>query len=184
MRPGAGWGEPDEDWSYMLIQGCHPIDLMRHFLGPIGRVAAFRRHGQGVAKVYQVAVEGRNGRVGFLNFQDSYDGWTAGLEVVGDGKAVVTVDDLGRVLYRRGERRTGAETDARGNAAYLWEPHHTLPHWRRSGYGNQLRAFARAILAGETPTPSLHDGWRNLLVARCILESCASRQVVAVPEEA
>jgi len=183
MPPGTGWGEPDEDWSYMLVQGCHPIDLMRHFLGPIARVAAFRRHGQGNAKVYQVAVEGASGRVGFLNFQDSYDGWTTGLEVVGDAKAVVTVDDLGRVLYRRGERRTDAEGDARGTTSYLWEPHHTLPHWRRSGYGNQLRAFARAILNREPAVPSLHDGWRNLLVAGCILQSCASREVVEVPPE-
>ena len=56
---GRGWGEPDEDWSYMLNQGGHPIDLMRHFLGPIVRVAGMRCHGKGSAKVYQVTVEGQ-----------------------------------------------------------------------------------------------------------------------------
>jgi len=179
---GRGWGEPDEDWSYMLNQGGHPIDLLRHFIGPIVRVAAFRRHGRGSAKVYQVTVEGKDGRVGFLNLQDSFDGWTTGLEVVGDGKGIVTVDDLGRVTYRRGEKQTAAEQESWGNTAFLWEPHHTLNHWRRTGYGNQLRHFARCILNGEEPYPSLHDGWRNLVVGRCILESCAERQVVEVPQ--
>jgi phthalate 4,5-cis-dihydrodiol dehydrogenase len=181
--PGSGWGDADEDWTYMLVQGGHPIDLIRHFLGPIQRVAAFRRHGRGNAKVYQVTVEGLEGRVGFLNLQDSYDGWTTGLEVVGDGQAIVAVDDLGRVSYRRGEKRVPAEEEARGNTTYLWEPHHTLPHWKRTGYGNQLRHFAHCILEDRQPFPSLWDGWRNLVVARCILESCATRQVVEVPRE-
>jgi predicted dehydrogenase len=183
FAPGRGWGEPDEDWSYMLNQGGHPIDLMRHFLGPIVRVAGMRCHGKGSAKVYQVSVEGQTGRVGFLNLQDSYDGWTTGLEVVGDGQGIVTVEDLGRVVYRRGEKRVPAEDEARGNTGYVWEPHHTLPHWKRSGYGNQLRHFARCILEGRQPYPSLWDGWRNLVVGQCILESCATHRMVEVPQE-
>ncbi len=182
-RPGSGWGEADEDWTYMLVQGGHPIDLIRHFLGPIGRVAALRRHGRGNAKVYQVAVEGQAGRVGFLNLQDSFNGWTTGLEIVGDGQGIVTVDDLGRVTYRHGEKRVPAEHETGGNSAYTWEPHHTLAHWKRTGYGNQLRHFARCILEERHPQPSLWDGWRNLVVGRCILESCASRQSVEVPQE-
>jgi len=184
MPPDRGWGEPDEDWTYMLVQGGHPIDLMRHFLGPIRRVGAFRRHGRGATKVYQVALEGAEGRVGFLNLQDSFNGWTTGLEVVGDGQAIVTVDDLGRVTYRRGEKRTETEKEASGNTSYLWEPHHTLPHWRRSGYGNQLRHFARCILEGKEPHPSLRDGWRNLVVGQAILEACETRQVVEVKNDA
>jgi len=183
MAAGRGWGEPDEDWTYMLVQGGHPIDLLRHFLGPIVRVGAFRRGGQKAAKVYQVIAEGDAGRVGFLNLQDSYNGWTAGLEVVGDGQAVVAVDDLGRLTYRRGEQRTAEEANARGNSTYVWEPHHTLPHWKRTGYGNQLRHFAQCILKGTDTHPSLWDGWRNLVVGQCILEACASRQVVEVPQE-
>jgi predicted dehydrogenase len=182
-RPGSGWGDSDEDWTYMLVQGGHPIDLIRHFLGPIVRVAGLRRHGRGNAKVYQVTVEGQDGRVGFLNLQDSFDGWTTGLEIVGDGQAIVAVDDLGRVIYRRGEKRVPAENEARGNTAYVWEPHHTLPHWKRSGYGSQLRFFAQCLLENRPPFPSLWDGWRNLVVGLCILESCASRQVVEVPQE-
>jgi predicted dehydrogenase len=182
-RSVSGWGEADEDWTYMLVQGGHPIDLIRHFLGSIVRLAAFRRHGRGSTKVYQVTVEGQNGRVGFLNLQDSYNGWTTGLEIVGDGQGIVSVDDLGRVTFRGGEKRVPAEDEAPGNTAYTWEPHHTLPHWRRSGYGNQLQHFARCILDGRQPHPSLWDGWRNLLVARCILESCETRQTVEVPQE-
>jgi predicted dehydrogenase len=182
--PGRGWGEPDEDWTYMLVQGGHPIDLLRHFIGPIVRVAALRSHGAGSAKVYQVTAEGQGGRIGFLNLQDSYNGWTTGLEIVGDAQGIVRVDDLGRVTYRRGETRTATEQASRlGTTAYTWEPHHRLPHWQRSGYGTQLRHFARAILEGNQPYPSLHDGWRNLVVARAILESCASRQTVQVPQD-
>jgi len=182
IAEGQGWGEPDEEWTYMLVQGGHPIDLLRHFLGPLRRVAAMRSHGRGTAKVYQVAVEGDAGRCGFLNLQDSLNGWTTGLEVVGDGEGTVRVDDLGRVVYRRGERRTPAESETSGNSAYIWEPHHTLTHWQRSGYGNQLRHFARCILDRSEPYPSLWDGWRNLVVARSILESCASGQIVDVPQ--
>lgn len=183
IPPGHGWGEPDEDWTYMLVQGGHPIDLLRHFLGPIVRVAAFCRHGQGNTKVYQVSVEGKEGRVGFLNLQDSFNGWTTGLEIVGDGSGIVSVDDLGRVTYRRGEKRVPAESDTAGNSAYTWESHHTLSRWQRSGYGIQLRHFARSLLEGTEPYPSLWDGWRNLVVATCILESCASHRVVEVPPD-
>jgi predicted dehydrogenase len=183
IPPGHGWGEPDEDWTYMLVQGGHPIDLLRHFLGPIARVAGFRRHGAGNAKSYQVSVESVAGGAGFLNLQDSFNGWTAGLEVVGDAQAIVTVDDLGRVLCRRGEKQTATEQAAWGNSAYLWEPHHTLTAWQRSGYGHQLRHFAQCILTGGQPYPSLRDGWRNLVVGQCILEACASRRVVEVPQD-
>jgi predicted dehydrogenase len=184
MPQGSGWGDSDEDWTYMLVQGGHPIDLLRHFIGPITRVAAFRRHGRGSAKVYQVTAEGQDGRVGFLNLQDSFDGWTTGLEIVGDGQGIVKVDDLGRVTYRRGEKRTPSEQETRGNTAYTWEPHHLLTHWQRTGYGRQLQHFARSILNGDSPYPSLWDGWRNLVVARCILESCESGQVIDVPQDA
>lgn len=182
--PGnEGWGNADEDWNYMLVQGGHPIDLMRHFLGPIARVSAFRKHGEGRAKVYSVTVEGVNGRVGFLNLQDSFNGWYTGLEIVGDKQGIVRVDDLGRVTYRKGEKQTPTENKAWGNSAYTWEPHHTMKSWQRSGYGNQLREFARCILEGREPKPSLWDGWRNLVVGRAILESCDTRQVVEVPQE-
>lgn len=180
---GQGWGEPDEDWTYMLVQGGHPIDLMRHFLGPITRVGAFRKHGAGNTKVYSVTLEGKDGRVGFLNLQDSFEGWYTGLEIVGDKKGIVRVDDLGRLTYRKGEKRTEAEGKAWGNTTYSWEPHHTMPNWQRSGYGNQLRFFAQCILEGRDPYPSLWDGWRNLVVAQAILDSCASRQTVDVPQE-
>jgi len=182
MSGGRGWGEPDEDWSYMLVQGGHPIDLLRHFLGEITRVAAFRKHGAGNAKVFQVTAEGEGGKVGFLNLQDSYNGWYTGLELVGDGQAVIRVDDLGRLTYRRGEQRTEVETISRGYTAYTWDPHHTLPPWIRSGYGSQFQHFAQCIMNGEQAYPSLADGWRNLVVAQAILDSCAQGQVVTVPQ--
>lgn len=182
MPAGIGWGEPDEDWSYMLIQGGHPIDLIRHFLGPIARVAAFRSHGQGNAKAYQVTVETADGKVGFLDLQDSFNGWTTELEVMGDTGGIVTVEDLGRTLYRRGEKQTPAEDTAIGNTGYLWEPHHRLPNWRRCGYGNQLQHFAQCILENKQPYPSLWDGWRNLVVGQCIVEAYQGRKVVEVPE--
>lgn len=183
MPAGNGWGTPDEDWTYMLVQGGHPIDLMRHFLGPIAKVSSFRSHGDGAAKVYQVSLQGENGRAGFLNLQDSFNGWYTALEVVGDRQCVVRVDDLGRVTLRKGEKRTEAENDSWGNTAYTWEPHHTLPQWQRSGYGNQLRHFAQSILSGGEPYPNLYDGWRNLVVGQCILESCSTGATVDVPKE-
>jgi myo-inositol 2-dehydrogenase / D-chiro-inositol 1-dehydrogenase len=182
IGPGQGWGEPDADWTYMLVQGGHPTDLIRHFLGPIVRVAGRKRQGKDNAKVYQVAVESAEGRVGFLNLQDSYNGWTTKLEVVGDALGIVTVDDLGRVQYRRGERRVPVEAETVGNTAYVWEAHHRLTAWQRCGYGNQLRHFARCIIEGKRPYPSLWDGWRNLVVTRCIVESCATNRMVDVPQ--
>ncbi len=52
LPAGQGWGDPDEDWTYMLVQGGHPIDLLRHFIGPLTRVSAVRSHGRGSTKVY------------------------------------------------------------------------------------------------------------------------------------
>lgn len=179
--PNAGWGDADEHWMYMLAQGGHCIDLLRHFLGRIVRVAGFMMHGIGHAKCYQVSVEAADGKVGFLNLQDSFDGWYTGLEVVGENQGIVHVDDLGRVTYRRGEKRTESEKSSWGNTAYSWEPHHTLAHWKRTGYGNQLQHFAQCIQKNKQPCPSLEDGWRNLLVARAIIEAVTTKRVVEVP---
>jgi predicted dehydrogenase len=178
MPAASGWGGAEEDWAYMLNQGGHPIDLLRHFAGDVVRVAGFAGRGRGAAKVFQVAVECAGGTVGVLDLQDSFDGWTTALEVVGDGLAVVSVDDLGRVARTSGERRTPSEADAFGTSQYVWEPHHTLPPWKRSGYGTQLCHFARCILDDCEPTPSLADAWRNLVVAEAILQACATRTVV------
>jgi len=41
---------------------------------------------------------------------------------------------------------------------------------------------SRMLRDGEEPYPGLRDGWRNLVVGRCILESCAGRQAVEVPQ--
>lgn len=119
--------------------------------------------------------------MGFLNLQDSFNGWYTGLELVGDGQAVIRVDDLGGLTYRRGEQRTEVENVARGYTAYTWDPHHTLPPWIRSGYGSQLQHFAQCVMSGEQAYPSLTDGWRNLVVGQAILDSCAQGQVVEVP---
>ena len=181
IEAGQGWGEPDEDWTYMLVQGGHPIDLLRHFLGDIARVSAFRTHGKGNAKSYQVAVSSPDGTAGFLNLQDSFNGWYTGLEIVGDGQGIVRVDDLGRVSYRKGERATETEKSAWGNSDYSWEPHHTMTAGQRTGYGNQLRHFVKCIQDGTQPVPSLWDGWRNLVVAQAILDSVAAGKTVDVP---
>jgi phthalate 4,5-cis-dihydrodiol dehydrogenase len=178
----SGWGDSDENWTYMLVQGGHPIDLLRHFLGQVKHVAAFMQHGKGATKCYQVSVEGADGRVGFLNLQDSFNGWYTGLEIVGENQGIVRVDDLGKVTYRKGEKVTQSENSTWGNTAYTWEPHHTLTHWKRSGYGNQLRHFADCILNHKQPHPSLEDGWLNLVVAKAVLEACATKKVVEVPQ--
>ena len=176
----SGWGDADEDWQYMLVQGGHPIDLLRHFVGQVTRVAAFRSHGKGNTKCYQVSIEGADGRVGFLNLQDSFNGWYTGLEIVGENQGIVKVDDLGTVTYRKGEKRSEAENSTWGNTAYTWEPHHTLTAWKRSGYGNQFKHFADCILNNKEPYPSLHDGYMNLVVGQAILEASASRAVVKI----
>jgi predicted dehydrogenase len=181
-KPGSGWGESDENWTYMLVQGGHPIDLMRHFLGPVARVSGFLSRGRGNTKCYQVVLEGTNGAAGFLNLQDSFNGWYTGLEIVGDNQAIVRVDDLGRVSYRRGEKKTEAESRGWGNSSYTWEPHHTMTHWQRSGYGNQFQSFARCIQEKKDPQPSLYDAWQNLVVAKAIVEACVTKKVVEVPQ--
>jgi predicted dehydrogenase len=179
---GAGWGGADEDWSYMLIQGCHPIDLMRHFVGEIVRVGRSASTARATPRCSRCRSKGRTGAWASSTCRTPTKGWYTGLEIVGDRKGIVRVDDLGRVTYRKGEKRVPAEKEPWGHSQYVWEPHHMLTHWRRAGYGNQLKAFARAIL-DKTPTyPSLHDGWRNLVVARAILEASASRSVVEVPQ--
>lgn len=179
MAPDRGWGEPDHDWSYMLVQGGHPIDLLRDFLGEITKVWGRRASGAGNAKVYQVTVESAAGAVGFLNLQDSYDGWSTKLEIVGDQKGVITVEDLGRTTYRHGlpDLRPSGSL---GQTAEVYEPHFTIKMGARAGYQNQLQAFADSIRSGTTPSPSLEDGWRNLVVAEAIVQSCAGGDSVSL----
>ncbi|MBI2298773.1 MAG: Gfo/Idh/MocA family oxidoreductase [Armatimonadetes bacterium] len=183
IPPGHGWGEPDEDWTYMLVQGGHPTDLMRHFLGPIVRVMARRAHGAGNYKVYQVTVEGAGGEVGFLNLQDCYGGWSTRLEVTGDRGGSLTIDDLDTVRYRRDDPSLKPPGGGMCWTAGEWTPHFTTKMGVRAGYQNQLQAFARSIRAGTPAFPSLADGWRNLVVAEAIVESCRTGRAVEVAQE-
>jgi predicted dehydrogenase len=175
------WGLPTAEWSYMLCQAIHPVDLARHVGGEIARVSAVRCGPQ--RQVYVVAVEFEGGAAGLLNLNGSAPNWETRLEATGDNFACVVVENMTHLRY---------ETTAPWPAEFGSElTQISSRNWQaptrdnsevRPGYAEEMRHFARAILEGRPAYPSFEDECRNYLVCEAILRSCSEGRAISPGE--
>lgn len=173
------WGIESADWSYMLCQAIHPVDLARHIGGEIVRVAATRC--QPHRQVYVAAVEFASGAAGLLNLNGSAPSWETRLEATGDSFTFVSVENMTHVRY---ETSTPWPADFGSELAQISSRNWQVPtrdnSEMRAGYAEQMRHFARAILEGLPPYPTFEDEVHNFLVCEAILRSCRQGRAVEV----
>ena len=171
------WGLDSADWSYMLCQAIHPVDLARHLGGEIASVSATRC---GPARqVYVAALQFESGAAGLLNLNGSAPNWETRLEATGDAFACVTVENFTHLRYETlAPWPADFGSDLTQISSRNWQVPTRDNSEVRPGYAEEMRYFARAVLEGVPAYPTFEDEYRNYLVCEAILQSAAEGRAV------
>jgi predicted dehydrogenase len=169
-EPRTFWGLEDLEWTYMLVQGLHPIDLTHLFMGDIQELSA-RIYKADNGRIAIIAnLQFVEGGIGLLNLSSAFPGWETRLEIVGDAGLFVSVENMSRLRYS--ENKSWAENFAYGepNLCKTWE---VAPYdqGERVGYQGELSHFIKSVQSNTRPHPDLWDAYKSLMVAKCILKS-------------
>lgn len=152
-----GGGLYPDDYTFLVDNSVHMVDLMRHFMGEVDAVSVARTEGDGGRVAYAVLVRFESGSVGTLHLS-TMQSWRAHnerVEITGAGRAVV-VDNVTRFqLY------------APEGPGLAWEPNYTVPSDANqtltlTGYARELQHFAEVVRDGVPPRATIDDARRAL----------------------
>lgn len=178
QNPHRREGQSDADllWTVLIMQGTHALDLARFFLGDIAAVrgqAAFGAHG---TCAITAQLEFASGAIGTVQVNTLAGSGNARylVDVMGDGKAHVRVEDMRRLTYHGGTWNStkGAE---QLQQAYVLEPHPLARRLWTLGHYGEVAAFGQALIAGQAPAapaPTLADNVAALQACRAVWRSC------------
>ena len=180
-EPWPQWGLSELDWTYMLVQGIHPIDLARHFMGEVVSVAGNRSTSPTGRQAFSVSMCFDSGAVGLVNLAASCPNWQTRLEIVGDANAVLIVENMMQLRYEH-ENHWAEEHDFNEPViAQTWNVATRDNSEQRVGYLGEMEHFANCILTNTQPYPNLWDGYQAMVIAKAILESIKTGKVVNIP---
>lgn len=173
------WGLQDLEWTYLLVQGLHPVDLAHFYMGDIKNVDAKLANGRDGRLAFTISMEFADSGVGSLNFSSSFPGWETRLEVVGDGGAFVQVENMSGLRY---SEATPWSKDLGFMEPVLSKTWDIAPYdqGERIGYRGELLHFIDCVASNSDPDPNLWDGYRAMVVCRAILESANEGKVVSI----
>ena len=173
------WGIDELEWTYMLVQGLHPIDLMHFFMGDIVELSAKLCKVENGRVAIAVNLEFDQGAVGFLNLSSAFPGWETRIEITGEAGAFVSVENLSKLRYS--ENTSWAEDFAykEPTLCKTWE---VAPYdqGERIGYQGELSHFIKSIQSNTRPYPDLWDAYKAIVVGKAILESAQENNLVQV----
>lgn len=152
-----GDGVYPDDYTFLVDNSVHMVDLMRHFMGDVTHVSVERAEGEGGRVAYAVAARFEDGGVGTLQLS-TMQSWRAHnerVEITGEGSAVV-VDNVTRF-----------ELHAPTGPGRRWEPNFTVPSDANqtlslTGYARELQHFAEVVRDGTNPRVTIVDALRAL----------------------
>ncbi len=154
-----GEGVYTDDYSFLVDNSVHMVDLARYLMGEIAELAVKRAEGAGGRVAYAVALQFASGAVGTLHLStlQSWEAHNERVEVTGEGMAAV-VDNV--VSYRE---------YARSGPGAAWEPNFTVPldenHFLSvAGYAPELQHFADVVRGRCSPRTTIEDSLRALEV--------------------
>jgi myo-inositol 2-dehydrogenase/D-chiro-inositol 1-dehydrogenase len=178
QNPHRREGQSDADllWQVLLMQGTHALDLVRFFLGDIARTRGQAVFGAAGTCAVSAQLELASGAIGTVQVNTLAGPGNARylLDVMGDGRAHVRVEDMRRLTYHG-----GAWNPTRGSdqlqQGYTMEPHPLARRLWTLGHYGEVVAFGRALLAGAAPAPpvpTLVDNLAALQACRAVWRSC------------
>jgi predicted dehydrogenase len=153
----VGGGLYPDEYTYLVDNPIHLVDLARYFMGEVADVKVQRAEWPGKSWSYAASMRFESGAVGLLNFAttQSWRQHNEYAEITGAGH-FVTVDNV--VRYRH------YPPEGPGEA---WEPNFTVPADRNNslllmGYAAELAHFAEVAKGAVAPLATLTDARRAL----------------------
>lgn len=170
----AHW--PCADLHDMLIyMTVHPLDLMRHFLGPLESMTIEKSE---TRKQYSFSavVRAVSGAIGTLLTSSHVPHLKERLELVGEGEMVV-VNNVVELEYHKRVDARQTFTHYLDDVA-LVRPDFAIPNPNQNtlflqGYAPAIQEFADAVLNHRKPAVSIEDGVAAMRLAE-IFENCPS----------
>jgi myo-inositol 2-dehydrogenase/D-chiro-inositol 1-dehydrogenase len=147
---------PDE-YTYIVDNPIHMIDLTRSFMGEVEKVSVERTDWGNLHFSYVVLFRFTSGAVGTVYFSNnqSWRQHNEFVEITGEG-SFITIDNVMRYQYfpPDGPRQ-------------FWEPNYTVPSDQNqsfllTGYANELQHFVDVVRDGTQPLVTIHDARRVL----------------------
>lgn len=152
-----GGGLYPDDYTFLVDNSVHMVDLMRYFMGDVSRLTVERTEGADGRVAYAVLARFTDGGVGTLHLS-TMQSWRAHnerVEITGEGMAAV-VDNVTRF-----------QLHALEGPGRSWEPNYTVPSDANqtltlSGYARELQHFAEVVRDGISPRATIDDARRAL----------------------
>ena len=180
FMPSPTWSDTldhREGWSYMIFQATHAVDLARFLGGEIERVYASVSVGaEGRFSIASV-VDFAGGATGTITLTGCTPNWTCKVEAAGDARAHLRLVDLHTLNFEPHQPEGGYRPNP-GIPGRYWTPPVRDNAEQRGGYWGQMQAFARAVLTGQSDSPTLRDAYQAMRVCEAILDSIQTNQPV------
>lgn len=153
----VGGGLYPDEYTYLVDNPIHLIDLARYFMGDVARVSVERSEPGEKRWSYGVLLRFASGATGALHFANtqSWRKHNESVEITGVGH-FTGVDNVVRYQYQ--------PPDGPGEC---WEPNHTVPSAANAsvmftGYAHELIHFAQVVREGIPPEATITDARRAL----------------------
>lgn len=179
-EPRTAWGLSELDWTYMLVQGLHPIDLARYFMGEIISLAAKGCVSKTGRQAFAVTLQFESGAVGILNLASSSPYSQTRIEITGDICTFLCVDNMSKLRYERTDSWAKTQNFDEPSLAQIWENPLVDNSNKRVGFLGEMEHFAQSILSNREPSSNLWDGYKAMLIAQAIIESVKTGQTVQI----
>lgn len=153
----VGGGLYPDEYTYIVDNPIHMIDLARYFMGEVEHVAVEQLNAGNNRWSYAVTFRFVGGALGMLHLANT-ESWRKPneyVEVTGVGSSI----DVANVVRYQFHPPDGPSE--------LWEPNWTVPSntnqsLLQTGYANELIEFARVIIEGVAPQVTISDARRAL----------------------
>lgn len=153
----VGGGLYPDEYTYLVDNPIHLIDLARYFMGEVEQVSVEKLDSGDKRWTYGAVVRFVGGAVGLLHMANTQS-WRKPnefVEITGVD-SFITVDNVVRYQYNPPD-----------GMSECWEPNWTVPSNTnqslvQTGYANELIEFAKVVMEGATPQVTIADARRAL----------------------
>jgi predicted dehydrogenase len=172
------WGITDHLYAWLMLHGIHAVDTLRDVFGEVVEVFS-RTSVSGEAGSLTSLCAFANGASGLLNLHSRGAASEQTFEAVGSLGRVVRVDEFAEVHY---SDNVHWAPNLPGRQGKFLRRTYDATVGDRKGYRTELESFARCILAGEQPRPSVEEGYASTRLAEAVYASAQVGKPIRVAD--